>query len=345
MKAHAATLAMLMIASSLAGCTTTGTDGVPEVTLDDEDIETFLDDYFQDFVNNSSVVINQEIHYHNETTVNEGDDSSVRHYNGSGPGAPTVHVLDMVIDSSLLPSEDEEEIPDYRSNSLVVQYEYYDFSTEEQRNDDFTIACNAYYLIESNSYWNDSSNYYSVWIYEYNETMADVLQYWSGDSLVEETCGANAFPSNMVNADFIETYDVIIEIPEGYVLSCIPDVGGGSYMLDLYHRPDFENYDESKFSTDSFAYPETEDHGHIWAQINSWTNSFTYEDYPLQYSNSHSSWPGIDSKTANDLPNNCNAYAGDGEQTDYVITVSFHTLTQVRLVFFYQLIPVDNLMA
>ncbi|MAE36212.1 MAG: hypothetical protein CL968_00490, partial [Euryarchaeota archaeon] len=155
MKAHAVTFAMLMIASSLAGCTTAGTDGVPEVTLDDEDIETFLDDYFQDFVNNSSVVINQEIHYHNETTVNEGDDSSVRYYNGSGLGAPSVYVLDMVIDSSLLPSEDGEEIPDYRSNSLVVQYEYYDFSTEEQRNDDFTIACNAYYLIESNSYWND----------------------------------------------------------------------------------------------------------------------------------------------------------------------------------------------
>ena len=68
MKAHAATFALLMIASSLAGCTTAGNDGVPEITLDDEDIETFLDDYFQDFVNNSSVVINQEIHYHNETT-------------------------------------------------------------------------------------------------------------------------------------------------------------------------------------------------------------------------------------------------------------------------------------
>ncbi|MAF19808.1 MAG: hypothetical protein CL966_03655, partial [Euryarchaeota archaeon] len=226
-----------------------------------------------------------------------------------------------------------------------------------QRNDDFTIACNAYYLIESNSYWNDSSNYYSVWIYEYNETMADVLQYWSGDNLVEETCGANAFSSNMVNADFIETYDVIIEIPEGHVLSCIPSVGvfnsndgsAPSYMLDLYHRPDFENYDESKFSRASFVSSESADWGsNIWVQKASWNiyyNSFTHEDYPLQYSDSqHSSSPGT-SKAANGLQNDCTSYAGDGEQTDYVITVSFHTLTQVRLVFFYQLIPVDSLMA
>ena len=144
---------------------------------------------------------------------------------------------------------------------------------------------------------------------------------------------------------------MIIEIPEGHVLSCVPSVGifnSNDYMLDLYHRPDFENYDESKFNIASFVSSESADWGNnIWVKKVSWQNyynSFTYEDHPLQSSSVHSSWPSV-SKAANGLQNDCTSYAGDGEQTDYVITVSFHTLTQVRLVFFYQLIPVDSLMA
>ena len=41
-----------------------------------------------------------------------------------------------------------------------------------------------------------------------------------------------------------------------------------------------------------------------------------------------------------DLSHGCSNYAGDGSETDYVITVTFHTLTQVRILFYYHLVPV-----
>ncbi|MBJ09731.1 MAG: hypothetical protein CMB63_06970, partial [Euryarchaeota archaeon] len=131
MKAHAATLAMLMIASSLAGCTTTGTDGVPEVTLDDEDIETFLDDYFQDFVNNSSVVINQEIHYHNNTTVNEGDDSSSTSYSVNGSsGNSMLNVITVEWD----PYDSLPGIEDIRNHIIQIDIQQHNNSNSNSNN-------------------------------------------------------------------------------------------------------------------------------------------------------------------------------------------------------------------
>ena len=76
MKGNALSLALIMIAGSLAGCLATDSDGVPEISLTDEDITGLFDDYFMDFVNNSSVTVVNEIHYHNNTTIVEGDDSS-----------------------------------------------------------------------------------------------------------------------------------------------------------------------------------------------------------------------------------------------------------------------------
>ena len=58
-----------MITGSLAGCLATDSDGVPEISMTDEDIAGLFDDYFMDFVNNSSVTVITEIH-NNRTTVN-----------------------------------------------------------------------------------------------------------------------------------------------------------------------------------------------------------------------------------------------------------------------------------
>ena len=76
MKGNALSLALIMIAGSLAGCLASDSDGVPEISLTDEDITGLFDDYFMDFVNNSSVTVINEIHYHNNTTyvTNENND-------------------------------------------------------------------------------------------------------------------------------------------------------------------------------------------------------------------------------------------------------------------------------
>ncbi len=55
MKGNALSLGLIMLVSSMAGCIAGNNDGVPEVSLSDEDITGLFDDYFMDFVNNSSV--------------------------------------------------------------------------------------------------------------------------------------------------------------------------------------------------------------------------------------------------------------------------------------------------
>ena len=88
MKSKAILMTLAMMSAALAGCT--GSDGVAEI--DDETLQELFDDNIQDFMNNTSVTVNQEIHYHNNTTVDDSDnsvstDSSVTNYNGSGSGS------------------------------------------------------------------------------------------------------------------------------------------------------------------------------------------------------------------------------------------------------------------
>ena len=218
MKAHAVTFALLMIASSLAGCTTAGTDGVPEVTLDDEDIETFLDDYFQDFVNNSSVVINQEIHYHNETTVHEGDDSSVRHYNGSS------HQSTIIIKLEYTPS-DFIDLPDYdarknatftRQDGIVIDCRNYhlDWDTINLAND------SNYFSSTNESYWSSGNQgeYHQYWYYHLPEYLSDALRYSAGDTITRNTCDPD-YDDNSLNLP--EFFDLgTITVPQGYGMIC-----------------------------------------------------------------------------------------------------------------------------
>ena len=85
MKSKAILMTLAMMSATLAGCT--GSDGVAEI--DDETLQQLFDDNIQDFMNNTSMTVHQEIHYHNNTTVDGSDnsvttDNSVTNNNGSG---------------------------------------------------------------------------------------------------------------------------------------------------------------------------------------------------------------------------------------------------------------------
>ncbi len=98
MQTKAALMVLVLLSGTIAGCTSDpdggGNDGIDSDALDD-----LFDEYFQDFVNNTSItVIN---HYHNNTTyvvddgdysttvvneynnttINEGDETSTNNYN------------------------------------------------------------------------------------------------------------------------------------------------------------------------------------------------------------------------------------------------------------------------
>jgi hypothetical protein len=89
MKAIALPMVLLMLTATLSGCTGgdpdggDGTDGI-----DMETLNQMIEDNLEDFLNNTSVTVNQDFHYYNNTT-NEIDntDNSVSNINGSGVGS------------------------------------------------------------------------------------------------------------------------------------------------------------------------------------------------------------------------------------------------------------------
>ncbi|MEO2222258.1 MAG: hypothetical protein ABGX29_05005 [Candidatus Poseidoniia archaeon] len=85
MKAIALPMVLLMLTATLAGCTggdPDGGDGTDGIDL--ETLNQLIEDNLEDFLNNTSVTVNQDLHYynnttvnnhyHNNTTVNEGSD-------------------------------------------------------------------------------------------------------------------------------------------------------------------------------------------------------------------------------------------------------------------------------
>ena len=60
-------LTLVLISASLAGCTS-GEGGQAQVELTDDQVDDIMDEYFQDFVNNTTVTINDEtsnVYYQN----------------------------------------------------------------------------------------------------------------------------------------------------------------------------------------------------------------------------------------------------------------------------------------
>ena len=70
MRAVAIPMILLMLSASFAGCTSGDPDGDGTSGIDMEILNEMIDDNLQDFINNTSVTVNQEIHYHNNTTSN-----------------------------------------------------------------------------------------------------------------------------------------------------------------------------------------------------------------------------------------------------------------------------------
>jgi len=212
-------MVLLMIASALAGCTSGDPDGDGELGIDTDVLNQMIEDNLQDFINNSSVTVHHTTHQHNNTTVVnnyyqttneyqnttnvEGQDVTNHYANnysygamGGGNGsASNLYLLDIQFNlSTLMP--DGIEIIDYRNNTIDYEYQYYDYLTNYERNDIFTIQCSDYYLIGSQannssfviSYWENSNNYLDAWADQYNQTIANMLHDAGSNSEVRETC-------------------------------------------------------------------------------------------------------------------------------------------------------------
>jgi hypothetical protein len=205
-------MVLVLVSSTLAGCTG-DPDGGGGDEIDSDALQDLFDEHFQDFLNNTTITVNN--HYYNNTTnvvddgdyssttnieynnttINEGDESSTNNYNnqtendysalnyswssaGNGSGK-MLYLLDVFFTlEELMP---EYEAIDHRNNTINYSYTYYDYLTNSQRTDVFLIQCSDYYIVGSQSngsgvsFWNDSSNYADAWDNEYNDTISDML--------------------------------------------------------------------------------------------------------------------------------------------------------------------------
>ena len=279
MKTRAVSMVLLMIASALAGCTSGDPDGDGDMGIDTDMLNDLIEDNLQDFINNSSVTVHHTIHQHNNTTVVnnyyqttneyqnttnvEGQDVTNHYannysYGGIGGGngsASNLYLLDIQFNlSTLMP--DGIEVIDYRNNTIDYQYQYYDYLTNEERTDTFTIQCSDYYLIGSQSdnssfvvsYWQDNTNYWDAWVDQNNQTIANMLQEASGNSEVRETCDEDY---NTGYGDYDDLLLFEIPIPAGVAIRGDLNGGQNEYVwwytqayrgTDYYYDSDLGSY-------------------------------------------------------------------------------------------------------
>jgi hypothetical protein len=197
MRAIALPIVILMLTATFAGCVGGDPDGNDNSGIDMEILNEMIDDNLQDFINNTSVTINQEIHYHNNTTYivddgtyqdivnnnfnnttnvdgggvennnydqsentwNIGGASFGEGVNGSVSGGGMMFVAH--IEFSAMDLFPDYETTDHRNNTFTYNYTYYDYLTNSERTDEFSYSCQVFYLIGSLS--NGSSFQVSYW--------------------------------------------------------------------------------------------------------------------------------------------------------------------------------------
>ena len=171
--------------STLAGCTGGDPDSGGE--MDSDAINDLIDQNLQDFINNTTITVNQEIHHHyynNTTTIdyitnndynnttnvdgeevnNNYNDYSNFNYsfgqgNNSGSSNSIIYTIDFQFTLAELWGHDiENENPiDHLNNTVEYNnYTYYDYLTNTWKTLDYTISCSVYYIVGSGSSNNSS---------------------------------------------------------------------------------------------------------------------------------------------------------------------------------------------
>ncbi len=253
----AALLALVLVSSSLAGCAGDPDEGGGD-EFDAGALQDLIDENLQDFLNNTSITVNN--HYHNNTTyvVDENYYSTTNEYNnttymeggevnnyvtensnytyGFGPGVSgnvsssgLLFVVELEWDAiDMFP---EYGIPGDRNNSFSVTWTYWDYPTNQERTDTFDLECTEYYIFETVSaqnnsyywgtYWESSDPYYDAWDNQYNDTIADILQNVAWSEYIRGICDDDFSPSGYIvgyGTNYVYPF-LNITIPEGYAIA------------------------------------------------------------------------------------------------------------------------------
>ena len=334
--------------STLAGCTGGDPDSGGE--MDTDAINDLIDANLQDFINNTTITVNQEIHHHyyNNTTVYEGDstnnaynteynnttvidggevtnenyDQSTTYFNSSSSGGSILQLIDITFTLDDLLNVEE---IDFRNNTFSYNYTYYDYLTNEDRNDTFSMSCSNFYLVGSGnsssgivSYWTDSSGYENAWDSIYNNTVRDLLGSIANDDWLREICDEDYYEGEDYHNNLL-LHQIIV--PEGLAMKC-------AYSSS------------SSYNTPVLAYFYWNDYSSSWDDYNN-----RYEPGAIVYPSGDSFYgqPFHISMNYLSTPWNCDdGYAGGSEDTSVSIQVSnIAAGYEYRLQLYYEFIPVN----
>lgn len=200
-------LTLVLLSSMLAGCTS-GDDEV-QVELSDEQIDDIMDEYFEDFVNNTTVTINDET-------------SNVYYQNGSISTQSNYFIVDYTFTkSNLFPTYVE---IDHMNNTFEAVYTEYNVSTNQNTNYTYQLDCMGYYLVgiatTPVSYWADSSNYWTAWANAYNDTIRGLYQSYANNVDVRFACDEDYDPDGGQTGSMEVLTILDITIPAGKGLMC-----------------------------------------------------------------------------------------------------------------------------
>ena len=206
-------LTLVLLSSMLAGCTS-GDDEV-QVELSDEQIDDIMDEYFEDFVNNTTVTINDET-------------SNVYYQNGSISTQSNYFIVDYTFTkSSLFPTYVE---IDHMNNTFEAVYTEYNVSTNQNTNYTYQLDCMGYYLVgiatTPVSYWADSSNYWTAWANAYNDTIRGLYQSYANNVDVRFACDEDYDPDGgqYGSTDTLTILDITIPAGKGLMCENVPIV-------------------------------------------------------------------------------------------------------------------------
>ena len=240
-------LTLVLLSSMLAGCTS-GDDEV-QVELSDEQIDDIMDEYFEDFVNNTTVTINDET-------------SNVYYQNGSISTQSNYFIVDYTFTkSSLFPTYVE---IDHMNNTFEAVYTEYNVSTNQNTNYTYQLDCMGYYLVgiatTPVSYWTDSSNYWTAWANAYNDTIRGLYQSYANNVDVRFACDEDYDPDGgQTGSDEVLTI-LEITIPAGKGLMCenVPIIRMLYADTGMYGRakgePQYSQYPDSYLYDTYLAY-------------------------------------------------------------------------------------------
>ena len=201
-------LTLVLFSASLAGCTS-GEDGQTQVELTDDQVDDIMDEYFQDFVNNTTVTINDET-------------SNVYYQNGSISTQSNYFIVDYTFTKSDLFAAPVE--VDHMNNTFEATYVEYNVSTNQNTTYTYQLDCMGYYLVGIQTtpvpYWENSANYDTAWANSYNNTIADLYQDYAYQTAVRWACDENYNPNGSQTGSMEILTILDITIPAGKGLMC-----------------------------------------------------------------------------------------------------------------------------